>query len=150
MIIGPTNELAALDALPAPQAAAFAAALALGPPQRGDRLATCVATLGVLRAAAGRRPLLAIVDDLHCLDGPSRECLLYAAQRVGGRVRVALAELDAELPREGRAQTTRRRGGGVMRDGAQQRARRPSRPTVCWRATPTLSEIAPPCTGETP
>jgi hypothetical protein len=50
-----------LAALPVPQSAALAAALALGPPQPGDRLAVCVATL-VLLQASGRRPVL-VVDD---------------------------------------------------------------------------------------
>jgi DNA-binding CsgD family transcriptional regulator len=93
-----------LDELPAPQAAALAAALALGPPQQGDRLAVCVATLGLLRAAAARRPVLAVVDDAHWLDGPSRECLLYAAKRAGGAVGFALAARtpdDAGLERAG-------------------------------------------------
>lgn len=52
------------SALPQPQAAALSGALALGPPAPGDRLAVCVATLGVLRAAARRRPVLAVVDDV--------------------------------------------------------------------------------------
>jgi DNA-binding CsgD family transcriptional regulator len=67
-----------LGALPAPQSAALAAALALGPPAPGDRLAVCVATVGLLTSAA---PALALVDDLHWLDAASRECVLYAARR---------------------------------------------------------------------
>jgi DNA-binding CsgD family transcriptional regulator len=84
------------DSLPAPQAAALEAALALGPPQPGDRLAVCVATLGLLRAAGRRRPVLAVVDDLQWLDAPSRECALYAARRAGGPVAFALAARDPE------------------------------------------------------
>src|SRR5215475_3022342 len=80
--------------LPGPQRAALAAALALGPPAPGDRLAVCVATLGLLRAADGKRPVLAVVDDVHWLDAASRECLLYAARRAGGGVAVALATRD--------------------------------------------------------
>jgi DNA-binding CsgD family transcriptional regulator len=83
-----------LGALPAPQAAALAAALALGPPAPGDRLAICVATLGLLRAVARRRPVCAIVDDVQWLDASSRECVLYAARRAGGSVAVALAARD--------------------------------------------------------
>ncbi len=85
-----------LDALPAPQSAALAAALALGPPQPGDRLAVCVATLGLLRATSRRRPVLVVVDDLQWLDAPSRECVLYAARRAGGPIAFALAVRDAE------------------------------------------------------
>src|SRR5690349_18689998 len=44
--------LGELEQLPPLQAAALSGALALGPPVPGDRLAVCVATLGVLRAAA--------------------------------------------------------------------------------------------------
>ncbi len=49
-----------LDALPAPQAAALMGALALEAPAPGDRLAVCVAALGMLRAEARRRPVLAV------------------------------------------------------------------------------------------
>jgi DNA-binding CsgD family transcriptional regulator len=83
-----------LDDLPEPQAAALAAALALGPPAPGDRLALCVAALGVLRAAAAARPLLVVVDDVPWFDAASRECVLYAARRAGGRVAVVLAARD--------------------------------------------------------
>ena len=41
--------LGGLDELPRPQKAALEGALALGPPVPGDRLAVCVATLGVLQ-----------------------------------------------------------------------------------------------------
>jgi predicted ATPase len=48
------------SALPAPQSAALAAALALGPPAPGDRFAVCVAALGVLRVAAALRRVLLV------------------------------------------------------------------------------------------
>jgi AAA ATPase domain len=83
-----------LASLPAPQAAALAAALAVGPPAPGDRLAVCVATLALLQTAAARRPVIAVVDDVHWLDAASRECVLYAARRAGGRMAVALAARD--------------------------------------------------------
>jgi DNA-binding CsgD family transcriptional regulator len=83
-----------LAALPEPQAAALRGALALGPPAPGDRLAVCVATLGVLRAAARRRPVLAVVDDLQWIDASSRECIEYAARRADGPLAVALAARD--------------------------------------------------------
>ena len=65
-LLGPV--LSHLDALPAPQAAVLMGALALEPPTPGDRLALCVAALGVLRAAARSRPVLAIVDDVQWVD----------------------------------------------------------------------------------
>src|SRR5690349_20563013 len=83
-----------LAALPEPQAAALRGALALAPPAPGDRLAVCVATLGVLRAAARRRPVLAVVDDLQWIDASSRECIEYAARRAGGPLAVVLAARD--------------------------------------------------------
>jgi DNA-binding CsgD family transcriptional regulator len=93
-LLGPVVE--DLAALPEPQAAALAAALALGPPRPGDRLALCVATLGLLRAAGRRRPVIAVVDDIQWLDAPSRECVLYAARRAGGHVAVAVTAHDHE------------------------------------------------------
>ena len=89
-----------LTALPEPQAAALMGALALGPPAPGDRLAVCVATLGVLRAAAQRRPVLAVVDDLQWIDESSRECIEYAARRAGGPLAVVLAARDPWYPPE--------------------------------------------------
>ncbi len=71
------------DALPPPQKAALDGALAVGPPARGDRLATCAATLSLLAAAAeDAGALLAVVDDAQWLDAPSAEALLFAARRL--------------------------------------------------------------------
>jgi len=89
-----TPVTAELAALPVPQAAALGAALAIAPPQPGDRLAVCVATLGLLRAAGRRRPVLVLVDDVQWLDAPSRECVLYAARRAAGAVGFVLAVRD--------------------------------------------------------
>jgi hypothetical protein len=72
-----------LGRLPGPQAAALSGALALGPPVPGDRFAVAAATLSLLAAAAEESPLLAVVDDAHWLDGPSREALLFAGRRLG-------------------------------------------------------------------
>ena len=98
--------LGGLAALPAPQAAALRGALALGPPATGapapgDRLAVCVAALGVLRAAARQRPVLAVVDDLQWVDVASRECVEYAARRAGGSLAVVLAARDPWPARAG-------------------------------------------------
>ena len=84
----------AIGRLPAAQSAALAAALALGPPAPGDRLAVCVAALGLLRAVATERPVIAIIDDLQWLDAASRECVLYVARRAGGALALALAARD--------------------------------------------------------
>ena len=92
--------LGELAALPEPQTAALMGALALGPPAPGDRLAVSVATLGVLRAAARRGPVLAVVDDLQWIDASSRECIEYAARRAGGPLTVVLAARDPWCPSE--------------------------------------------------
>jgi DNA-binding CsgD family transcriptional regulator len=114
--------LGELGALPPPQAAALRGALALGPPVTGppapgDRLAVCVATLGVLRAAARRRPVLAVVDDLQWVDASSRECVEYAARRAGGSLAIVLAARDPGYP-PGRAGLPELRVGPVDEDGA--------------------------------
>ena len=83
-----------LGALPGRQSAALAAALALGPPAPGDRLAVCVAALGLLRAAAVTRPVMVVVDDVQWLDAASRECILSLARRAGGSVALALCVRD--------------------------------------------------------
>ena len=97
-LLGPV--LGHLDALPVPQAAALMGALALEPPTPGDRLAVCVAALGVLRAAARRRPVLAMVDDVQWVDASSRECIEYVARRAGGPLAVVLAARDPLYPPE--------------------------------------------------
>jgi DNA-binding CsgD family transcriptional regulator len=114
--------LGELAALPAPQAAALRGALALGPPVTGppapgDRLAVCVATLGVLRAAARHRPVLAVVDDLQWVDASSRECIEYVARRAGGSLAVVLAARDPWYPPE-RAGLPELRVGPVDEAGA--------------------------------
>jgi DNA-binding CsgD family transcriptional regulator len=79
------------DSLPAPQEAALAAALAIGPPAPGPRLAVCAGALGVLEAAAADRPVLALIDDVQWLDEASRECVAYASRRARGPVALLLA-----------------------------------------------------------
>jgi predicted ATPase len=74
--------LGGLEAIPAPQAAALAGALALGPAVPASRFTTGAATLSLLGVAAEERPLLATVDDAHLLDASSRDALLFAARRL--------------------------------------------------------------------
>ena len=85
-----------LAELPPPQAAALAAALALGPPSPGDRLAVCVATVGLLRIAARARQVLVVVDDAQWLDAASGECIRFAARRASDRVAFVIAARDPE------------------------------------------------------
>jgi DNA-binding CsgD family transcriptional regulator len=71
-----------LEAIPGPQAAAIAGALALGPPAPGDPFTVYAATLSLLAAAAENLPVLAVVDDLHWLDAASSAALLFVARRL--------------------------------------------------------------------
>ncbi|WP_165865677.1 ATP-binding protein [Vallicoccus soli] len=88
-----------LGALPAPQSAALAGALAVGPPVRADRFTVCAATLSLLAAAAEAQPLLVLVDDAHWLDSSSLEAVLFAARRLGAEgVVVLLATRDPAPP----------------------------------------------------
>ncbi len=74
--------LGALPQLPAPQAAALEAALALRPAQSLDRFAVGAATLSLLAAYAEAQPVAVLVDDAHWLDGSSASSLLFAIRRL--------------------------------------------------------------------
>ena len=74
--------LSSLEAIPAPQAAALAGALALGPPAAPDRFAVYAAAFSLLAVAAEEQPLLGVVDDAHWLDPSSRDALLFSARRL--------------------------------------------------------------------
>jgi DNA-binding CsgD family transcriptional regulator len=87
-----------LPGLPKVQATALKGALALGPPVSGDRFTIAVATLTLLGAAAERRPLLAIVDDAHWLDGPSAEVIGFVARRLQAEGIVLLLALRDSEP----------------------------------------------------
>jgi len=71
-----------IDGLPAPQADALAAALALRAASAGDRFAVGAGTLGLICRAADRHPLALLVDDAHLLDRPTAEALAFAARRL--------------------------------------------------------------------
>ena len=68
--------------LPDAQRHAIESAFALEPPTPHDRLAVPAALLGLLARAAERRPLVAVVDDLHWFDDASRDAVLFAARRL--------------------------------------------------------------------
>jgi DNA-binding NarL/FixJ family response regulator len=76
--------LGRLPELPAPQARALGAALALRDAPAGGPApyAICMATLTLLTAEAGRRPLLVVVDAADAIDPPSAAALLFVARRV--------------------------------------------------------------------
>jgi ATP/maltotriose-dependent transcriptional regulator MalT len=72
------------DALPEPQRRALAFALLLETPAGAppDTRAIGAAVLGALRLLCRRSPVLVAVDDVHWLDGPSADVLLFAARRL--------------------------------------------------------------------
>jgi DNA-binding CsgD family transcriptional regulator len=93
--------MGSIETLPPPQAQALSSALALGQAAENagaDRFAVAAATLGVLAAAAEDGPLLAIVDDAHWLDGPSRDALTFAARRLGAEGIVLLLAARTDHP----------------------------------------------------
>lgn len=71
-----------VDALPAPQADALGAALALRPGSAGERFAVGAAVLGLLSRVAEDEPVLLVVDDAHLLDPPTAQALTFAARRL--------------------------------------------------------------------
>ena len=92
-----TPVLRFLEAIPAPQSAALAGALAVGPASPADRFVVCAATLSLLAAAAEEQSVLVVVDDVQWLDDPSREALLFAARRLEAeQVAIIMAVLDTD------------------------------------------------------
>jgi DNA-binding CsgD family transcriptional regulator/tetratricopeptide (TPR) repeat protein len=91
--------LGELGALPQPQAAALAGALALGPPVPGDPFAIGTATLGLLSRAAERSPLVALIEDAQWLDRPSLAAIVFAARRVQAEgILIVFAVREGEPP----------------------------------------------------
>ena len=85
--------------LPAPQRDALAVAtsrlVGAGPL---DQRTVATATLGVVREAARRRPVLLAIDDLQWLDRPTSRCLDYALRRLGGEPVAVIAGHRAGTP----------------------------------------------------
>lgn len=70
------------DRLPAAQAAALEAAFGYDRPASVDRFTAYVGALSLLATAAEAVPVLAVVDDLHWIDEPSREALAFVVRRL--------------------------------------------------------------------
>ena len=86
-----------LDEVPPGQRRALATALGLEAPGAIDRFAAYAATLSLLAAVAGERPVAVLVDDAHWLDAPSSEALIFAARRLGHEgIAMLLASRDEE------------------------------------------------------
>jgi DNA-binding CsgD family transcriptional regulator len=89
-----------LPRLPAPQRAALAGALGLGPAGGSDRFLVSAAVLSLLDAAAENGPVLCLVDDAQWLDVPSADSLVFTARRLGAEGVVLLfAAREGEVRR---------------------------------------------------
>jgi len=71
-----------LDALPAPQRDALAAALGMAAGNAPDRFLVSLAVVSLLSAAGQRQPLLCVIDDAQWLDQASLQALAFAARRL--------------------------------------------------------------------
>jgi DNA-binding CsgD family transcriptional regulator len=127
--------LAHLDGLSAPQASALSAALALSDARTasGDRFVIGAAVLSLLSGYAEESPIAVVVDDLHLLDLPSAEAIVFAARRLAADPIVVLAavrtsEADrlvaglpvvrlAGLDHEAAAALVTRKAGGPLAPG---------------------------------
>ncbi|NIJ14819.1 DNA-binding CsgD family transcriptional regulator [Saccharomonospora amisosensis] len=87
LLLGPVRE--SIERLPAPHAGVLRNALGTGNGHTGDRFSVGVAVLTLLAELSKESPVLALVDDAHWLDWPTKETLLFAARRLGTE-RVAL------------------------------------------------------------
>jgi len=86
------NADTAIEQLSPPQRLALRTALALEPPAASSPLMIGAATLSTLAFLAEDRPVLAVIDDAHWLDGASRDAILFAARRIAhDRIMLVLA-----------------------------------------------------------
>ena len=98
-LVRPLGETA-IAGLPAPQAEALRAALALGPPAPAARYGVASAVLQLLALEASTQPLLLVLDDAQWLDDESAEALDFALHRLGD---APVAVLAGARTAEGRA-----------------------------------------------
>jgi DNA-binding CsgD family transcriptional regulator len=89
-----------LGEIPAPQAQALSAALALRPGTTGDRFAIGAATLSLLCRFAEEQPVAILLDDLQLFDRPSVAALTFAARRLMADPIVLLATSRTAEPAE--------------------------------------------------
>ena len=87
-----------IDRIPAPQRDALASALALRDGVPGDRFAVGAAMLSTVCRYAEAAPVALIIDDVHLLDRPSAEALLFTARRLLADPIVLIAAARAGEP----------------------------------------------------
>jgi DNA-binding CsgD family transcriptional regulator len=86
-----------LSSVPGPQAGAVRAALGLGAPARASRFLVAAGLVSLLAAAAGRSPVLVLVDDLQWVDPASAQALVFAVRRLrADRVGVVMTVRSGE------------------------------------------------------
>lgn len=74
--------LSHLERLPVPQRAALATAFGLTTGEAGNPFMVGLATLSLMTAVAGERPLICVLDDAQWLDRPSAMLLAFVARRL--------------------------------------------------------------------
>ncbi|EHR53596.1 transcriptional regulator, luxR family [Saccharomonospora marina XMU15] len=97
LLLGPVGD--SIDRLPAPHAGVLRSALGTGSGESGSRFSVGVAVLTLLAELSKESPVLALVDDAHWLDCPTKEALVFAARRLGTeRVALLFAAREPDAP----------------------------------------------------
>ena len=128
--------LAALERIPAPQARAMSAALAIDGGGKLDRFAVGAATLALIAAQAEDRPVVVLVDDAQWVDRASAAAIGFAARRLmADRVALVAAARSPDPAFAGLPTLTLE---GLDREAAAQLAQRRARVPLTAAALESL------------
>ncbi|WP_052848980.1 helix-turn-helix transcriptional regulator [Streptomyces avicenniae] len=136
-----------LDALPAPQRDAVAAALGLVSGGVGDQYLLGAGVLSLLAEAAVPDGLICVVDDVQWVDRASADALLFAARRLGTERIAMLFAVRGDAPVKGVPLTVDVRGMPEAAAAEMLSARHGVRPGVA-RELVTLTRANPLALGE--
>ncbi|MEP7090436.1 MAG: AAA family ATPase [Nocardioidaceae bacterium] len=89
--------LSRVELLPARQRDALLAGFGMNDVLDGDPFLVSLATLELIAESAGRTPVLVSLDDLHWMDQPSIEALLFVARRLSTEQVILLGSARTEL-----------------------------------------------------